>query len=293
MNKSIQTPQGEIEQQPTEAAAHQAKPFLGATDAQKASRESRLASWLPTRGNALFTLLVAGLLVMTQSIWSRPQPSPSATFPSTISFQGRLTSPSGDPLTGEYNIWFRIYDVPTGGTPLWEEYWIGDNSLEVSDGLLNVMLGSINNTLTSVIASHYELYLGITVGTDSDEMSPRVPLSSVPFSMQASNADTVDGLHASDLATDSTMVEGWPDAIKCKSSSQNLDTILYLTYDKSWEGNRMHYRQINYHDQIEVSFNIDGTFYHERNLNNSDCNGKSIAQLYSEGKAFNFVGRDP
>ena len=204
MKQSVQTSQGQIEQPPTEAAAHHAKPFLEATDAQKASNLSRLASWLPSRGNALFTLLVAGLLIMTQSVWSINQ-TPSATSSSTMSFQGRLTSASGDPLTGEYNMLFRIYEEPTGGTHLWEESWTGDNSVEVSDGLLNVMLGKINPTLTSAIAGHDDLYLGITVGAD-DEMSPRVPLASVPFAMhasQASDADTVDGLHASDLTTSS------------------------------------------------------------------------------------------
>ena len=60
----------------------------------------------------------------------------------------------------------------------------GENSVEVSDGLLSVMLGSINNTLPSLIEGHDELYLGITVGNDI-ELSPRVPLSSVPYSMQA------------------------------------------------------------------------------------------------------------
>jgi len=46
------------------------------------------------------------------------------------------------------------------------------------------MLGSIDNTLASAIEGYDELYLGITVGTDS-EMAPRVQLGSVPFSMQA------------------------------------------------------------------------------------------------------------
>jgi hypothetical protein len=74
--------------------------------------------------------------------------------------------------------------VPDGGVPLWEEFWTGGNSVQVSDGLFNVMLGSISNTLASAIEGHDELYLGITVGTDS-EMVPRVQLGSVPFSMQA------------------------------------------------------------------------------------------------------------
>jgi len=74
--------------------------------------------------------------------------------------------------------------VPTGGVPLWEEFWTGGNAVDVSDGLFSVMLGSINDTLCSAIEGRDELYLGITVGTDS-EMEPRVQLGSVPFSMQA------------------------------------------------------------------------------------------------------------
>ncbi len=79
---------------------------------------------------------------------------------------------------------FRIYDVPTGGAPLWEELWTGGNAVSVSDGLFSVLLGSLNTGLTAVVQSHDALYLGVTVGTDS-EMSPRVQLGSVPFSMQA------------------------------------------------------------------------------------------------------------
>ena len=64
------------------------------------------------------------------------------------------------------------------------------------------MLGSVDNTLANAIAGHDELYLGITVGTDS-EMSPRVPLGSVPFSFQAQEALTVpDGSITTDKIED-------------------------------------------------------------------------------------------
>lgn len=77
---------------------------------------------------------------------------------------------------------YRIYNVPTGGAPLWEEFWTGANSVDVSDGLFSVMLGSINTGLTAVVQENTTLYLGITVGTDT-EMTPRVQLGSVPFSI--------------------------------------------------------------------------------------------------------------
>ena len=145
-------------------------------------------TWLPSRGNVIFTLFAISLAFWAQNMEALPLPSwiaaPEQKSTKTMPYQGRLTDVDGKPLTGSYNMEFRVYDAPTGGTLLWEEMWTGENSVEVSDGLLNLMLGSLNNTLASAIAGHDDLYLGVTVGTDS-ELSPRVPLGSVPFSMQA------------------------------------------------------------------------------------------------------------
>ena len=79
---------------------------------------------------------------------------------------------------------FRLYSQGTGGAPLWEEQWTGSNGVQVSDGLFNVMLGSLAPIPASLITSNSSLFLGITVGTD-DEMAPRVQLGSVPFAVQA------------------------------------------------------------------------------------------------------------
>jgi hypothetical protein len=137
--------------------------------------------WLLPNPGTLVLMVV--LAIAMPAIAGAPRAS-SATSSSTISYQGRLADSSGNPLTDKYNMEFRIYDVPSDGTPLWTEMWTGANAVDVSDGLFNVMLGSIDNTLASSIQGHDELYLGITVGTDS-EMVPRVQLGSVPFSMQA------------------------------------------------------------------------------------------------------------
>lgn len=150
------------------------------TTKRKLGKARSLRWFLPNGG----TLLMIVLLIATQSVWARSTQNAASSSSSTISYQGRLADSGGTPLTGFHNLEFRIYDVPTGGVPLWEELWTGGNSVQVSDGLFNVMLGSINNTLASTIQGYDELYLGITVGTDS-EMVPRVQLGSVPFSMQA------------------------------------------------------------------------------------------------------------
>jgi len=107
---------------------------------------------------------------------------PSATSISTIPYQGRLADAAGNPITGKQNMEFRVYDVPTGGAPLWTEFWTGGNAVNISDGLFSVMLGSIQTGLATIVQANDELYLGVTVGTDA-EMKPRVQLGSVPFSM--------------------------------------------------------------------------------------------------------------
>jgi len=147
-----------------------------------------LTAWLPTRGNVMFTLAMIALLIAAQSVGALPlgQPlvAPEAASTGTIAYQGRLADAAGKPLTGTYSMIFRLYTVATGGTPLWTEQWTGSNGVRVSDGLFNVMLGSLTPIPTSLVTNHASLFLGITVGTD-DEMQPRVQLGSVPFAVQA------------------------------------------------------------------------------------------------------------
>jgi len=143
----------------------------------------RVLAWvarqlMPNLGSVLLVLV---LLTVFPGL-AAPFNAINAISISTIPYQGRLADASGDPVTGKQNMEFRLYNTPINGTPLWEEFWTGSNSVDVSDGLFSVMLGSINTGLTAVVQGNTTLYLGITVGTDS-EMTPRVQLGSVPFSI--------------------------------------------------------------------------------------------------------------
>jgi hypothetical protein len=144
-------------------------------------------SWLPTRGNVLFTLVVIVSLFWAQSVkafpWSN-QLAQNGTSIGTWPYQGRLADSAGNPITNSLSMTFRIYSAPSGGTVLWEEKWDGANSVQVSDGLFNIMLGSITPLPQSLVTSNTSLWLGIEVGTDT-EMTPRVQLGSVPFAAQA------------------------------------------------------------------------------------------------------------
>lgn len=146
-----------------------------------------LNEWLPSKGTVLFTILALSLVLWAQGVGAISLPAPVQQTVSTnlIPYQGRLTSADDQLLTQPTNMVFRIYNVASGGTPLWEEQWTGANNVQVNDGLFNVMLGSLTS-LPAGLTNNSNLFLGITIGTDG-EMSPRVQLGSVPFAMQAVN----------------------------------------------------------------------------------------------------------
>ena len=147
-------------------------------------RRSQWQNWLPSRGNVLFTLVMIVVLLWAQSAGAVPFRAESAASMGTVAYQGRLADSAGNPLTETLNMSFRLYSGSSGGAALWTEQWTGPNGVQVSDGLFNVMLGSLTPIAQSLITGNSNLFLGITVGTD-DEMTPRVQLGSVPFAVQA------------------------------------------------------------------------------------------------------------
>ncbi|MCI0732059.1 MAG: hypothetical protein L0332_35785 [Chloroflexi bacterium] len=144
-----------------------------------------LRRFLPTPGNVFFTLLAVTLFTWAQSTnaFSRLI-SPANSSLDTIAYQGRLADASGNPLSGTYGMTFRLYNVASGGSPLWTEQWSGGNAVQVSDGLFNVLLGSFVPIPPSVFTDNATLWLGLKVGADN-EMLPRIQLGSVPFAAQA------------------------------------------------------------------------------------------------------------
>ena len=104
--------------------------------------------------------------------------------PSVINYQGYITDNQGKALDGQHMITFRIYSEPTGSlSGIWEEI---HDSVTVSNGLLNVLLGSIN----ALTPEHFmgERYLAIQIGNES-EMEPRLNLVSVAYSLIAGQAN--------------------------------------------------------------------------------------------------------
>ena len=105
-----------------------------------------------------------------------------AGIPKMINYQGMLTDNSGTPLSGPYNLTFKIWTDTTGGSSLWDE----THAVSVQNGLYNVILGRLT-ALNLPFDQQY--WLEVQVG---DETMPRLRFTSVGYAYRAQNADTAD-----------------------------------------------------------------------------------------------------
>ena len=103
----------------------------------------------------------------------------SAGVPKVISYQGQLSNSSGSPVDGTVTITFSLYKDVSGGTAIWSEI----QTISVSNGLLNVQLGSVNPLIETLFDSD-PVYLGIKVGADP-EMIPKQKMTAGAFSQTA------------------------------------------------------------------------------------------------------------
>ncbi|MCA9363422.1 hypothetical protein KC851_03805, partial [Candidatus Kaiserbacteria bacterium] len=100
-----------------------------------------------------------------------------------INYQGKLTDDSGVAVAnGLYDMEFKLYSAPTGGSALWTETLTGGNQVQVTNGLFSVMLGAVSPLTTVDFAQ--TLYLGVNIESDG-EMSPRKVLGAVPAAFEA------------------------------------------------------------------------------------------------------------
>ena len=106
--------------------------------------------------------------------------APLADVDAAMSIQGFLTNASGAPLNGAYNMSFRIYDVSAGGTALCTATLAG----------VSVSNGQFGATIYCYAVEGQQLWLGITVGTDT-EMTPRQPIRPVAYALSLRPGATI------------------------------------------------------------------------------------------------------
>ncbi len=105
--------------------------------------------------------------------------------PNQIAFQGRLNTDIGTPIEGSFPVVFSLYDVPTGGTPVWTE----SQTVEFNSGLFVVQLGSVTPIPDETFTGG-TFYIEMTI--DGELLESRKPLTSVPYAFNALNAETGD-----------------------------------------------------------------------------------------------------
>jgi hypothetical protein len=128
------------------------------------------------------------------------EPAARAAVPAQLTHEGRLLDASGQPVSASQVIIYKIYDAATGGNVLWTETL----TVPFDNGYFSVQLGTMTPISTSLLAGGAR-YLGVQVGAD-DEMTPREPLTSVPYALLASVAEDATG----DIHPNSVSVAGAP-----------------------------------------------------------------------------------
>jgi hypothetical protein len=110
----------------------------------------------------------------------------TAAVPRVFNYQGYVSDLDGTALDGDFDLIFRIYDVDAGADPaLWTET---HPAVSVSEGVFSVLLGSLVE-LPPAVLEESELWIGVTVGTDT-EIAPRLQVTSTPWAYRAAIADS-------------------------------------------------------------------------------------------------------
>jgi hypothetical protein len=104
------------------------------------------------------------------------------TIPRMLSYQGKLTDNSGIPVPdSSYSVTFRLFNVPNGGSALWNE----TQTVTTRIGLFSCLLGS--TTPIASVPDAGNLYLEMQVNPNP-AMTPRVRIVSAAYAYKADTA---------------------------------------------------------------------------------------------------------
>jgi hypothetical protein len=108
--------------------------------------------------------------------------------PVQIAHQGRLLGPSGEPVDGATPLQVALYDVASGGTPLWSESQVA----QVQNGYYAVVLGAntASNPFDERLLVGGARYVEVTVA--GLVTGPRQTLTSVPLAAHATSVQLRD-----------------------------------------------------------------------------------------------------
>jgi len=118
--------------------------------------------------------------------------------PSLVPLQGYLTDDIGQPIDGQLPAVFTVYDAAAAGTALHTETLDcadpPNDCLTISDGHFIVHLGALDALDLAIFAGDDSVYVEVEI--DSEPLTPRMALETVPFAAYAGYAGSTpwDGL---------------------------------------------------------------------------------------------------
>lgn len=117
--------------------------------------------------------------------------------PSTVSYVGQLYAPNGLPISGSVDVSVSIFGQASDGAALWTESL---GSVDLEAGRFQVLLGTMDpDGLQNALAGGNPRWLEFVV--DSETLSPRQEIVSVPYALFANDSDALGGLPASSYLT--------------------------------------------------------------------------------------------
>ena len=170
------------------------------------------------RGRSAFASILVVCALGTLGIFGIAKAN-AASFNPEINYQGKLANNLNVTVAdGTYNMEFKLYTLPSGGSPLWTETLTGANKVQVTNGLFSVMLGS-TSPLTG-IDFNQPLYLGVKIESDT-EMTPRKILGAVPAAFVAGTSTYAVTSGTSSVAFSANTLSGLASSSFLRSDTQN------------------------------------------------------------------------
>jgi hypothetical protein len=139
--------------------------------------------------------------------------------PHFVKFSGVLKSVQPISQVEIVAVKFVVYDDSRGGTALWQE--VQNIRLDM-DGRYEVVLGATGTVGVplDLFTSGDQRWLGVQLLRPGVEEEPRILLVSVPYALEAANAQTLGGLPASEFARVSSPTSASVDTVPVTSASR-------------------------------------------------------------------------
>jgi len=142
----------------------------------------RVATTMASSGLALLLLLATARAV-----------------PTAVPYVGYLTDSGGTPLDRVVVVTAALYEQADGGAPVWGPHSFEDVGVEA--GVLSLVLGRAGSVpLDGALLGGGALYLAIEI--DGVALTPRQEVLSVPYALQAGDAERLGGEPAASFVTD-------------------------------------------------------------------------------------------